>query len=418
MRELRVHPPLDGAGVDAEHGSDRLTSERFRFRFVARGDQANALVVVAAKSLRRCHPNAEIVVVDANEAPTLDPALFGIGGRFAIVHVCPGDDAVARALGRGSRRHLFYWRHSPQVLEALPVTRRHTVYADADVLFVRPMDLASLLRPLARGRIAAGVDESWLEYYHEIQGLSATPAGNILPAAGTGGPLLQGGLLFTNAEDDGGFYDRFWELAARAAGSGLLDDLPWDDMCLITALLGQGGPLWERLLTLAPEWNFITDTRKEPGVLACATHYGGRTAQAHLLAQRGRLFPKPPEVAAGGGAWGTVASPLAAPTRAPWHGRARSEPLAVPIPFALTWAVPPGARSCTVCVTHEDDGAAALLIHVDGRLVERVPASGGLVTETVRFARAETLTVVGAGRSHHRCIVEEPSFASPGRVLA
>ncbi|MGH8902506.1 MAG: hypothetical protein ACRDYA_12710 [Egibacteraceae bacterium] len=154
----------------------RRVSERFRFRFVVRGEQANALVRYAMTSLRRCHPGAGIVLVDANDTPAWVTPGARIEGDVAIVHLPPEEDDVARAVGRGSRRHLFYWRHSPQVLEALPATDRYAVYADADIVFLRPLDLASLLGPLARGRIAAALDESTLEYFQALSMVASTPA--------------------------------------------------------------------------------------------------------------------------------------------------------------------------------------------------------------------------------------------------
>jgi hypothetical protein len=153
--------------------SKRMASERFQFRFVARGDYANALVVFAVESLRRCHPNVGILVIDANDSPILARTAFGRCQHPTTVHVPPGEDEISRVVGRGSPRHLFYWRHSPQVLNALPSSDRYAVDADCDIVFLRPMDLRSLLGPLARGRIAATVDESSLDYYRKL-GMGAT----------------------------------------------------------------------------------------------------------------------------------------------------------------------------------------------------------------------------------------------------
>lgn len=93
-----------------------FASHHFRVRFVARGERATKLVILAVKSLARCHPGVTVVVVDANDAPALDSAMFQVRIDLHVVHVRPADDAVARAIGRGSRQHLFYWRHSPQLL--------------------------------------------------------------------------------------------------------------------------------------------------------------------------------------------------------------------------------------------------------------------------------------------------------------
>jgi hypothetical protein len=71
----------------------------------------------------------------------------------------------------------------------------------------------------------------------------------VLPVAGVGGPLVQSGLVFTGT-DDGNLHRRLWDLAVRAARSGVLDALPFDDMCLLTSLLSERGALWERFLPL------------------------------------------------------------------------------------------------------------------------------------------------------------------------
>ena len=271
----------------------RVASEWFQFRFVVRGDEAGALVVLAVESLRQCHPNVSIVLVNANDSPTLARAAFGSPPYLTILHIPPGEDEISRVAGRGSPQHLFYWRHSPQVLGALPSSGRYVVHADSDMFFLRPMNLRSLLGPLARGRIAATIDESSLEYYEALGAGTAASVATMLPGAGAGGPLLQGGLMITNPGDDGQIYDRFWAFAVNAARFGHLNDLPWDDMCILTALLGQGGPLWERLLPLGHEWDYISDAQKDPGIFGCVAHYGGRRAKAFILAQRRRVLPAP-----------------------------------------------------------------------------------------------------------------------------
>jgi hypothetical protein len=243
------------AGLRTDHAPARA----FRFRFVARGEPTNTLVTSAVYSLKRCHPSVGVIVVDANDVPTLARTQFHDAGEFEVIHVVPEMDGVAKAVGRGSRRHLFYWRHSPQLIDALPQVDQFDVHSDADIIFLRPFDLRALLGPLEQGRIAAAIDESTLDYYQTVQALA--------PASGAqGGPLLQGGLVFRNPADDGGFYTRFWELAEQVAASGQLSDLPWDDMSILSMLLTQGGPLWERLLILGHEWNFISDANKDPGV--------------------------------------------------------------------------------------------------------------------------------------------------------
>jgi hypothetical protein len=383
-------------------------SSRFRFRLVARGEQANALVITAVRSLRRCHPNVGIILVDANDVPTLGQQSSHAGEGFTIVHVTPEEDDIAHEVGRGSRQHLFYWRHSPQLLAALPATDAYDVHSDVDILFVRPMDLASLMVPLAKGRIAAAVDESYLDYHLHYETLAAGPAAAYLPAAGSGGPLLQGGLLFTNPADDGGFYRRFWDLAVSAAKSGNLSSLPWDDMCIITSILGHGGPLWERLLILGSDWNYITDASKEPGVFGRSAHYGGRKAQAWLRTQHESLFPS-----ADGNEpcswWGTVAVPGDSETpafvRGPWRHRANAGdvqgPLSVPIPFALSRIVPDHVWTFDffAAVFGTVPADAVFYIYVDGRLAGMVSPEEGRAQMSVGVTGAETVTVIGVSRT-------------------
>jgi hypothetical protein len=418
---------VHGAGPLSE--SVRPASEHFRFRFIARGETASQLVVSAVQSLKRCHPNIGVLLVDANDDPVFDQARLRIGGDVEVAHLPPDEDEVAQAVGRGSRRHLFYWRHSPQLLSALPKSDRFAVYSDADMVFLRPLDLTSLLAPLASGRIAAVVDESSLEFYQQLGALAATPIARMLPAGGAAGPLLQGGLLFTNPTDDGRFYERFWELAVGAARSGYLAALPWDDMCLITALLGQGGPLWERLLTLGHEWNYISDTRKDPGIFGCVAHYGGRRAQAFMLTQGKNLFPSDMEGDTSN-AWGTITAPSAASglIRGSWGRRVLprlkvgSEPArrswTVALPFALTWSVPIGIRRLNIAAALQgpvsgkgpDLTETAFFVYVDGRLVCRSMADAGRVRATVRFDQAETVTIIAVTHSRNSHVQLDDPF--------
>jgi hypothetical protein len=353
-------------------------SEKFRFRFVARGEQTNALVLLAVKSLQRCHPSAAVVVVDANDQPALAASSFDDSVR--LIHLTPGDDAVARAVGRGTRHHLFYWRHSPQLLRAIGRPARYDVHADADIVFLRPMDLTALLGPLSRGRIAAAVDESTLDYYRQLELTAAGPAAGVLPAAGAGGPLLQAGLLFTNPADDGELYEHFWEYASTIAKGGHLLHVPSDDMCLLATLLGQAGPCWERLLMLGHEWNYITDAEKDPGIFGCAAHYGGRKAKALVLESAPRLFPP---AAGEDGPWGTVQQ-----ERGPWNDRDGTGAWRVPLPFCLTWRVPYAARCVHLSVANN----AAVYVYVDGYLIARLPPD---TQRMIPLSAAETVTLLG-----------------------
>ncbi|MFD7707538.1 hypothetical protein [Streptomyces sp. NPDC059786] len=396
--------------------SSKPASERFRFRLLARGEKANALAPLAVKSLLRCHPNVEIIVIDANDTPQLDHTMFGMAGAFELLHIVPEEDEVARAVGRGTRHHLFYWRHSPQLLSALPHTDRYDVHCDADIVFLRPLDLASLLGPLAKGRIAAAVDESTLEYYAKLGRLAATTAGGLLPAAGSGGPLLQAGMIFSNPRDDGGFYQEFWKLAVDAANAGCLTDLPWDDMCVVSALLGQGGSLWERLLPLGQEWNYITDTVKDPGIFGCAAHYGGHRAKAFVLGQADRLFPRQ-ETDRAECPWGTATTidpetGHARLTRGLWQiqdpldergnlGLPRDS-LTVGLPFSLTWAIRNDAPDLVLrarisagdAESAQENASAAFFVYVDGRLHQRLEPEDGHVEARVRLDQEETVTLL------------------------
>lgn len=422
------------AGDPMAHGAGLVASSRFRFRFVARGERATQLVALAVQSLARCHPGAAAVVVDANDAPAIDRGLFPVRSDLQVVHVRPADDPVARAVGKGTRQHLFYWRHSPQLREALSPYDRYDVNADADLLFLRPMDLSSLVRPMERGRIAAAVDESSLEHHTALGAVASSPATALLPAVGVGGPLLQTGLIFTNPGNDGGLYDLCWGFAVAAAKSGYLAELPSDDMCIVTAMLGQGGPLWERLLPLGHEWNYVTDAVKDPGVFGCVAHYGGHRAKALLLARTGELFPPGAD---DGAPWGTVTTPSsageAAVFRGPWQRRslkpswpardAVGAPIAVPLPFALSWPVPPGITTVVIAGVLEADrgecpekAEAALFVYADGRLVRRLPITGRSVRATIHLGHAETVTVIGTSALLGHVVRLEKCFRSGGRT--
>ncbi|MFH8409873.1 hypothetical protein ACH4FX_34605 [Streptomyces sp. NPDC018019] len=377
------------------------------------------------RSLLCCHPGARVVVVDANDDPALARGHFG-PGHVDVVRLAPGDDAVARAVGRGTAAHLFYWRHSPELRDRLPPWDGYDVHADADLLFLRPMDLGALDRPLAGGRIAAVVDESTMEYYAELGTVAPLPVAAMLGAPGTGGPLLQAGLIFSNPADDGGLYDRLWRFAVAAAGAGQLDAVPSDDMGVVSSLLGQRGPLWQRLLALGHEWNYISGALKDPGVFGCVAHFGGRRAKKFLLAQSGLLFP--PDTDSSRTPWGTMRPPSRSgrttAVRGLWQrGRlpaAGSAPapsttgLDLALPFSLSWRVPPHAVSLLVEGGVRAGrggmpaGAAAvdavLFVYLDGRLVERVPVEALRFRCPVRLGRAETVTLIGVSR-HRDCAI-------------
>lgn len=370
-------------------------SRSFRFRFVVRGEQAAALAVLAVTSLLRCHPRTNVLIVDANDSPTLTTDALRIHPGVTIIHARPGEDPVAQAVGRGSRRHLFYWRHSPQLRDALgssPST--YDAYCDCDVVFRRPLDLGSLSGPLSGGRIGAAIDESTVDYYLALGAPEFSQVTARLPNVGSAGPLPQGGLLFTNPGDDGGLYDLFWDMAIQSARAGLLDSLPWDDMSILATLLGQGGPLWERLLPLPHDWNFITDSRKEPGVFGRVAHYGGHLAKRFILADN---TPAEPSDDGSLQPWGTI----------PLHGAspgcgASGQPLKLPLPFCLSWPVPDGTGHLVASADYSAFGSgtepavASVIVYVDGQPRYRFACGPEMpLRESLTLTSAETISIIG-----------------------
>lgn len=387
-----------------------VTSRRFRFRFVVCGDQAAELLVLAVLSLQRCHPGAHVVVVDANDVPTIDTRLFGTALEHTVLHVRPGLDAIARAVGRATRQHLFYWRHSPELRKALPTFDGLDVHADADLLFLRPLDLAALLGPLSRGRIAAAVDESTLDHYAAVSSEAGASTGATLSGDGFGGPMWQAGLLFSNPADDGGLFDLFWQSAVETADAGGIGSLPNDDMAIFAALLGCGGPLWERALALGHDWNYITDAVKDPGVFGRVAHFGGHRAKDLLLQDTATILTLRDNRRLA--AWGTIyrntiIEPCGArPLRRLWTLPApdsRPDGPQLPVPFCLTWPAPTGAQAVRVTaelVVPDDGGGGAsvtVLVGVDGRQAGQWVTCDGRVSATVTTAGAETVTVIAVG---------------------
>ena len=381
---------------------------RFRFRFLVRGEQSTSLLRLAVLSLARCNPAVSVVVVYANDQPAIDPGLFGSELDHAVVHVPPGEDAVAKAVGRGSRRHLFHWRHSPEVRAALPAFDGFDVHADADLLFLRPLDLIALVEPLAAGRIAAVVDESTLDHFAAVSADAGGPSTAAMPTAEPGGQMWQTGLIFSDPTDDGGLYDHVWQAALDTAASGRLAELPNDDMAIFAALLGFGGPLWHRALALGHDWNYVSDELKDPGVFGRVAHYGGRRAKDHLLMSAARMFPL--HDAGRAVPWGSLFRQADAGNgRAvrglfgslPLDGRRPVTPL-LPLPLCLTWLVPHGVErmhldATTVVATRPDerpeDSHVTFHVHHDGRMVRRVVQHGD-PSLTVLPAGATTVTLI------------------------
>ncbi|MFH8295440.1 hypothetical protein [Streptomyces sp. NPDC018059] len=409
-------------------------SSRFRFRFVTRGRQTNALVGPAVRSLLHCHPGADVVVVDANDEPTAAAEHFGPGNNVTVVHLRPGDDPVARAAGRGTAGHLFYWRHSPEVLGRLPPWSGYDVHADADLLFLRPLCLGALEGPLARGRIAAAVDEETMNYYTELGQVASKPVSGLFGTPGAGGPLVQAGLVFSNPADDGGLYGLLWRLAVEAAETGSLNTVPSDDMGVLSALLGPCGPLWERYLPLGHECNYISGALKDPGVFGCVAHFGGRRAKKFLLAQSETLFP--PGLDSRRTPWGSMRLPAdegrITVVRGLWRqswlpaGKnahvAEDTAIEVALPFSLTWQAPPDHSTALIdgiMRTPSREGpivngvGPVLFVYLDGHLVDRLPIAERRFQRSVRLREAETLTLVCIGPSPGRIVRLRSPFAAP-----
>jgi hypothetical protein len=343
----------------------REVQKLFRFRFISRGKTANHLTQLAVKALQWCHPGVRVTVIDANDEPQLSSEEFpGVD----LLHVIPRNDSVAERLGRGSRKHLFYWRHSPEVLAVVPRDTEFTAYMDSDILLMRPMDLSSLIDPLRQGRIAVLVDESMLVYIDQLRERAYTMS-PVLNVPGTGGPLLQGGLIFSHVEDDGNLYQEFWRLAEIAAAEDILNLLPFDDMALLTALLTQGGKLWKRWLPLGYEWNYITAADQDPGVFAVGAHYGGFRAKALVLDSSNRFtVPNTLEHA-----WGSTSSGCMNGQRRFLRGVISGLPkdgfvhYRLAPPFAISWIAQHDTQSVTIEAQVQYGCLGSMLVHIDGR---------------------------------------------------
>jgi hypothetical protein len=368
------------------------------------------------------------VLVDANDSAAFSQGSVGVDGNFTIVHIAPGVDDISRSVGRGSRTHMFYWRHSPQVFSALPASPRLDAYSDADLLFLRPLDLGSVIVPLEDGRIAAAVDESSLDHYLQIGELASTAVADLFPTSALAGPLLQTGLILCNPYDNGGFYNRFWDFAIRAARCDLLDRLPSDDMFVVSALLGQGGLLWDRLLTLGNDWNYITDSTKDPGIFGRVAHYGGRRAKTMILKEYEHPY-SPAQLTDTAGCWGTVTdADTSRLQRGAWPTHVNPM-LRAPIrvghrrvvasaPLCLSWLTPADATaleaSATTCIACGrgvlPSVELTLFMYIDGRLVARTTTCQGSVSVTAPLQGAETISLVAVSSTHLCRVAVEVKF--------
>ena len=134
----------------------------------------------------------------------------------------PSNDDVAHCVGRGSPRHLYYWRHSPELRAALgDPDGLYDVHADADVLFLRPMPLVSLIPHLEAGRVAMAIDRATIDYYRLTEDLLHRGSSIAVSLDGSRGPMVQGGLMFRNPADDGGLLQRMWSYWDRMSGRAI-----------------------------------------------------------------------------------------------------------------------------------------------------------------------------------------------------
>jgi hypothetical protein len=222
-------------------------------------------------------------------------------------------------------------------------------------------------------------------------------------------------MIFTNPADDGGIFAQFWQLALGFARAGHVGKLPFDDMCLLTALLGQGGPLWERLLPLGHEWNYITSETQDPGIFGCAAHYGGHRAKAFFLSRHHDFLPQGRK-----DCWGSIADPRHSDLQSDvgafrlWRnwsgGPAQSEPVAMP--FALSWNVPYGAKEFEFRAQIQTAESATFLLYVDGRLVDRAWTAGGSVRTVINSCQSDVVTVIAATGSGGQGALLDYSFHS------
>lgn len=349
---------------------DRHLNEKYCFRFISRGSTANALVKLAVRALRWCHPFVQVVVVDANDAPCIESAEVS---DARVIHLSPQNDAVARCVGRGTPNHLFYWRHSPSVISAIASASERSiydVYMDSDVLLLRPMSLSGLSVYLNKGRIAATVDEDSLLYAAAYETNAATL--NALYPSGVGaGPLVQAGLIFSNRQDDGGLYQMFWQMAKIAANKGKLESIPYDDMAVLTAILSQGGPLWDRWLPLGHQWNFITDRQKDPGLYGIGAHFGGHRAKRLLLEKPDQFMVPQTNFEA----WGSVVNERLEGKpgfqRGRVFGRQEGDVIVyrVKAPFTLSWALD-GYRDSLFDIRFESSVTGKVVFSINGNTMD------------------------------------------------
>ena len=421
------HPHMNKISLPAVEKLRREapSAERFRFRFLVRGDAASRLIFYATASLNRCHPRAAIVVVDANDEPTVNQRNLPDGA--SLVYLPPPQDEVANCLGRGSTKHIFYWRHSPAILAAIgPAQGRFDVHADSDMLFLRPFDLGALIPYLEVGRIAMAIDRSTQDYYQFLEKVAPCSGSTAFPVAGSRGPMVQGGLMFRNPYDDGGLLQLLWEYACRDARTNGLAHAPWDDMAFLSNLLGHSGDLWGRLLPLGHEWNFISNTERDGGVFSYVAHYGGSPKDVDFIAGRyTQLYPsvralqdlqlwqrEPDIVRVGYGRVGLAGESGYDALSVTVTGKRIENALSLHPPFCASWRVHPSADYFSFTPSLNDtcrfvgngEMRVRLLCYVDGafRQEERIVGRTGAQLK-LQVRDAESVTLIGVTAEPDYC---------------
>lgn len=362
-----------------------------------------------------------MTVIDANDEPQLDPTQLPCG--CDLTHIVPPDDEIAKRVGRGSAKHLFYWRHSPQVLERIGwAPGEFDVHADTDILFLRPFDLTSLETFLDRGRIAVAFDRSMMTYYQRLEPFAASRAAEVFPIAGSRGPMVQGGLIFRNPVDDGGLYTRMWELACRDAKLGGIGHVPWDDMAYLSKVCSQNGPCWDRVLALGQEWNYISHETRDPGVFGYVAHYGGALRlKDYLVTRYAQLFPadqpqdlplwqrKPDIARVGYGGVGVAGDAGYDSLQVRIGGAPAPRSLSLHPPFSVTWRVARGAQTLAFVPEFNDTcrgsraGRVRLFAYRDGSFAGEVASRNGDRRVTIECAGTECVTLIGITAQQNHC---------------
>jgi hypothetical protein len=311
------------------------------------------------------------------------------------------------------------------------------VHVDSDMLFLRPFDLGALVPCLESGRIAMAIDRSTQDYHQLLEKIAARTGSTAFPVAGSRGPMVQGGLMFRNPEDDGGLLRLLWESACRDARADGLALAPWDDMAFLSNFLGHGGDLWGRLLPLGHEWNYISDGERDGGVFSYVAHYGGSPKNVDFITRRfSQLCPslggsrdlplwrrEPDVVRVGFGGVGLAGECGYDGLSVTVAGKRVENALSLHPPFCASWQVPSGSEYFAFTPLLNDscrflrngEMRVRLLCYVnaayrqEARIAERV---GAQVKLNVRGAESITLIGVTAETDFCHFILLNPRWES------